>query len=525
MALMTLWFIYVIRLWLLAATPKSRVFDPAVVSKDIQDRLISSKVPLLRAAASATPRTSTTPAAIAKPWYPTTRKPPCRWLADVELGILKCTRFMGKTIGFTYLRGMGVHLRTPGGPWWATAAPREHTLCARVDVWIIHAAVLTSPQLPTAIASLSNAPSTVVIDDSGELGQMEYANCFFNQMRVEHSIHGSENITFILVSQAASIRRLGQRLFNQHWAVPRRLALLESLQATGAASEINGDSLDRSALNGGSSLKRANSNHLTHSRVLCLGGFPRPHKVQFMGELDARGLLERMLWSAGSPEPWLTQNLNMSLVEYGYTAQEADEGRQFMRDKLPRVLDLDRGKKKASDMTFDSSLYALAPVHLVIESNDRAPSIDRHACARTNRYTEKTLKAMYARARFVVFGDPGSLELLRNHGFRTFHPHINETYDAIPTYREKSDALHAEIARILLLSEADFGKLLLDTAPIVEHNRQWLLSEEFAAKVHKQSLYAFGVSGDEPAFQSLGHERLLDAMYASLGVEGCTADK
>lgn len=275
------------------------------------------------------------------------------------------------------------------------------------------------------------------------------------------SIHGAENVTFILASQTASLRRPGQRLFNQHWVVPKRIAALE-ISTAGARHNPDADALDLSPIEGNLTTRA--------SRILCLGGFPRPHKVQFLGELDARGLLERMLWSSGSPEPWLVQNINATLKHYNYSSQEAEEARRVM-SKLPRVLDMDRGTNKANGMTYRSTLYELAPVHVVIESNDRNPSLDRHACARNSRYTEKTLKAMHATARFVVFGDPASLQLLRDHGFRTFHPYINETYDAIPTYREKLDALFAEVERLLSMSEIEFAQFLRVTAPIVEHER------------------------------------------------------
>ena len=46
--------------------------------------------------------------------------------------------------------------------------------------------------------------------------------------------------------------------------------------------------------------------------------------------------------------------------------------------------------------------------------------------------SEKTIKAMYSRRVFVVFGPPGSLAWLRSHGFATFDGIIDESYDQEP---------------------------------------------------------------------------------------------
>jgi hypothetical protein len=430
--------------------------------------------------------------------YPTLRKPPCMWHTNQMHGLpMSCMRMHGKVIGFS--DKYSAPFQFPYTGLWRVEK-LEH--CDHVDIWIIHVRMLSSVYLKAAIESLPNTPEFVVVDDSGEIGQMDEANCMFNELIKNRTFHGSSDVAFILSSQATSFGKPGQRMFNQHWGVPRKLSKLE---ATGKVDSAAADVLDPSAVN------------ITSSRLLCLGGYPRPHKVQFMGELDARGLLDRMLWSGGTPDVWTGARLEEMLKSYKYTDREIGDGLNF-RHKLPHVLDVDRGAKKANEFSYRPALYSLAKLHLVLESNDRVPSLDRHSCSRTFRYTEKTLKAMYSGARFILFADPASLELLRSHGFRTFHPHINETYDTIPTYREKADALHLEIERIISMRDEDFGELLLRTQAMADHNRKWLLSPSFANMVYRQSLFAYGLSSD-PGFDSSTHARSIDAMYASLNLQ------
>jgi len=421
--------------------------------------------------------------------YPSNKKAPCRWKERATRTPLECFRISGKIVGFVdpHTRASTFHRM---GVWLTDRVPK----CTHVDVMIVHFVMFASEHIAGALAALPNEPLVVAVDQSGEVGELDHANCMFNEHR--------KNLTqtrFIFVNQAASLHNPGQRFFNQHWLVPRELARLQKLDDTISTAKVD--------------LKR--------SRILCLGGFPRTHKLQFMGELDASGILDRMQWSGGTIDTLLASTLNKSLEVKGYTSEEKLTAHQLVR-KLPHVLDVDRGAKKASDMSYQSALYSLADVHLVLESNFRVPSLDRHACSRTFRYTEKTLKVIYAGARFIVFGDPASLELLRSHGFRTFHPHINETYDTIATYREKVEAIKLELERIVSMTDSEFHAFLAATQSIVDYNRQWLLSDNFKARVHQQSLYAFGLS-EIPGFTSPGHEQALDRMYASLNITNCTS--
>jgi hypothetical protein len=444
------------------------------------------------------------------PHYPSTKIPPCTHLGDAILQPLQCLSVADQVVGYSDPHSVMSTLLSTG--LWKESGRRVAN-CTHVDVWIAHQALFTSPHLMRAIAALPNVPAVMAVDHSGEVGDVDIAGCMFNDLIDGRLMHGSTDVIYVLVSQGTFLApRVGQRLFNQHWLVPKELAMLEG-GPNGTSPPPHPalrDTLDQTAVN----------NVTQTSRILCLGGFPRPHKVQFLGELDMRGLLNRILWSAGTPEAWIQSNLESWLRESGYTEQETLEAAHLMR-KLPHVLDKDRGTDKASGLSFRSALYGLAPVHLVVESNNKIPSLDRQggsdACQHSFRYTEKVLKAMYGCARFLVFGDPATLEMLRGHGFQTFHPHINETYDTLPTFREKADAMHLEIARILAMDEREFEALMQATQAAVDHNRRWLLSPEFDRLVYKQSLFAYGLT-DEPAFDSTAHQQLLASMYRSLNI-------
>jgi hypothetical protein len=84
-------------------------------------------------------------------------------------------------------------------------------------------------------------------------------------------------------------------------------------------------------------------------------------------------------------------------------------------------------------------------------------------------FTEKTAKPMIARRPFVMVAPAGSLQKLRDLGFQTFSPVIDESYDLI-----NDDALRfLVVARLLKdLGTRDRDQLMQDLAPVFEHNFQ-----------------------------------------------------
>ncbi len=84
--------------------------------------------------------------------------------------------------------------------------------------------------------------------------------------------------------------------------------------------------------------------------------------------------------------------------------------------------------------------------------------------------TEKTFKRFAWKHPFLIWGNPYSLEHLRNLGYRTFSPWINEEYDDIQNPKKRFDALFAEIERLSAMSLEDIHQMYLEMIPVLEHN-------------------------------------------------------
>jgi len=85
--------------------------------------------------------------------------------------------------------------------------------------------------------------------------------------------------------------------------------------------------------------------------------------------------------------------------------------------------------------------------------------------------SEKTTKPLCQGCPFIIYGSPYLLKQLRNMGFQTFHPYINETYDIIIDDSKRLLYIYEEIKRISQLSHEEYRQLFTNIIDIIEYNK------------------------------------------------------
>ena len=93
--------------------------------------------------------------------------------------------------------------------------------------------------------------------------------------------------------------------------------------------------------------------------------------------------------------------------------------------------------------------------------------------------TEKIFKPMVMMQPFIVFAGAGSLEYLKNYGFRTFGDVWDESYDLEIDHAARYAKILRLINKLSKASHAEIDHLLDRCAPIVEHNHRVFFSEGF----------------------------------------------
>ena len=91
--------------------------------------------------------------------------------------------------------------------------------------------------------------------------------------------------------------------------------------------------------------------------------------------------------------------------------------------------------------------------------------------------SEKIFKPIRHAQPFVVFGTAGSLQVLRDLGYRTFDHVINNSYDAVQNNTERYQCLRAELDR---LNCVDLHELYLQCRDDIIHNQELFLASKYA---------------------------------------------
>lgn len=119
---------------------------------------------------------------------------------------------------------------------------------------------------------------------------------------------------------------------------------------------------------------------------------------------------------------------------------------------------------------YDHDDYASTGIEVVLET-----LFDDHR----NHLTEKMLRPIACGVPFIAAATPGSLAYLKDYGFKTFSPLINENYDQETDSSKRLDMIVAEMARIAKLDPADKMVLWEKLREIADYNKKWFFSSNF----------------------------------------------
>ena len=157
-------------------------------------------------------------------------------------------------------------------------------------------------------------------------------------------------------------------------------------------------------------------------------------------------------------------------ASYSYVKNNVDK---FPLELNYRITGEDAGKIIVSDLDYYENSY-LSLVTETIFFKERG----HHGYESDDRLflTEKTFKPIFAKHPFLIVASEGHLAALRNLGYKTFHPYIDETYDTIEDDHARLATIIQELERLCNQTDEEWLTWQTKVKEIVEFNKQHLLS-------------------------------------------------
>jgi hypothetical protein len=92
--------------------------------------------------------------------------------------------------------------------------------------------------------------------------------------------------------------------------------------------------------------------------------------------------------------------------------------------------------------------------------------------------TEKTYRTILMKQPFILFSNPYALKYLKESGYKTFSPFINETYDTIENTAARQNLIVHEVKRLSNMPKDEYEELLSNCKEIAEYNYQVLMGKK-----------------------------------------------
>ena len=213
---------------------------------------------------------------------------------------------------------------------------------------------------------------------------------------------------------------------------------------------------------------RSNTEYLIKEKdkdFLCFNRNPNRHRLQLVDRMLEHGLINRGYYSFDPPNhpSWLT---SISTDEF----KNIKLHESLFPIRLNMTPNINPSILTDADMRyFDNSYFSIVTESMFYNTG---PDIAAHQWLPNKVFmTEKIFKPIAALHPFITLSAPGSLAELRELGYKTFSPMIDETYDTIIDPYERFDAIYQEINRLSHQTTANWIQWQTDIKLIVEHNR------------------------------------------------------
>lgn len=206
-------------------------------------------------------------------------------------------------------------------------------------------------------------------------------------------------------------------------------------------------------------------------KYVCLNRGWRLHRPLFVSLLAINDLLKDGYVSLieNDRENWSTK-FDSLVSDFPCYSELLDENEEKIRSLTP--LTVDRENLEINPDWHDPSMshiYNTSYFSVACETNFKHSD--------TRFLTEKTYKTIVHRHPLLLLSVPKSLVYLREKGYKTFHPYINESYDNELDDQKRLNMVLQETKRLCSLTGKDLEEFLVETKKICTFNYNLLINK------------------------------------------------
>jgi hypothetical protein len=209
-------------------------------------------------------------------------------------------------------------------------------------------------------------------------------------------------------------------------------------------------------------------------------------RLRFFLEMVSRGIISNFNYTFNNIHPYASpiqiiekQEIKNQSVEF----RLLDDRTSDWIDKMPYTLKEDAVENKWTDHSY----FAIkrSDIHILIESHfdPFMTNFGQRSVYRPDYFspafpTEKTYKVMSCKTPFIAYTTPYFLKELKQLGYKTFSPWIDESYDNIEDDTVRVSTIVQEIERINNLNTNSYDTLVKSCQAIAEENYAVLIEKK-----------------------------------------------
>lgn len=210
---------------------------------------------------------------------------------------------------------------------------------------------------------------------------------------------------------------------------------------------------------------------------LCMNNGARIHRMYFVLRFFELNLIDKgfvsMLFHHGPMEGVIGHIYQNALYKY-FDRETAEKLRTVLKsnmDKFPLILDRPPSDSCPNSVTDESyRFYDESYFNVVTETFWCRDEDVPDEAYEGYLFSEKTWKPISVKQPFIIAGFAGCLDILKDKGYKTFHPYINESYDKELNHQKRLEMVVEEIQRLSNLSEEEWISWQKHVLPIINHN-------------------------------------------------------